>query len=84
MVAFLLEAKNGGFAGGFFLACEAFSENVRPFIHRLRLLSIFCFFFFGGGQIEVGISSRTLNSTLYARISLQWLSELRRLWLKVP
>ena len=46
MVAFLLEAKNGGFAGGFFLACEAFSENVRPFIHRLRLLFFFAFFFF--------------------------------------
>ena len=36
------------------------------------------FFFF-----KVEISSRT-NSTLWARISPQWLSELRRLWPNVP
>ena len=30
------------------------------------------------------ISSRTLIPLLYARISPQWLSELRRLWSSVP
>ena len=39
-------------SGGFFLACEYFFfENVRPFIHRLRLLSLF---------FNMEISSRTL------------------------
>ena len=36
------------------------------------------FFFFSGDKLA------HTNSTLYARISLQWLSELRRLWPNVP
>ena len=45
----------------------------------LLLLLLLLFFFF-----EVEISSRTFNSALYARISLRWLSELKRLWPNVP
>ena len=44
------------------------------------LLHLLFFFFF----FEVEISSRTFNSALYARISLRWLSELKRLWPNVP
>ena len=43
------------------------------------LVLLFIFFFF----FEVEISSRTLIP-LYARLSPQWLSELRRLWPNVP
>ena len=51
-------------------------ENVRSFIPRPRF---FCLFVF-----KVEISSRALIPLVYARISPQWLSELRRLWLNVP
>ena len=51
-----------------FLRLRGFWENDRPFIPRLRF-----FFFF-----EVEINSRSLIP-LRARISQQWLSELRRL-----
>ena len=53
-----------------FLRLRELRENVRLFIPRLRFI------------FEVEISLRTLIR--YARISLQWLSELRRLWLNVP
>ena len=58
------------------------SHSPPPLLFLSYFLSFF--FFFGGGGGEVEISSRTLlahtTSTLYARISLQWLSEPRRLW----
>ena len=48
-------------------------------IHSLR------FFFFGGGREGgVEISSHTLIPLFCARISLQWLSKLRQLWPNVP
>ena len=49
-------------------------ENIRLFIPRLRAF----FVFLSGDKLAL------INSTLYARISLQWLSELRRLWPNVP
>ena len=55
---------NGG--GGFFLACE------RMFDHSFPACASFFLF-------AVEISSRTLISLFYARISAQWLSKLRRL-----
>ena len=67
--------------GGFFLACEVFGENVRQFIPRLRFLIFFKILYYFK---EVEISSRETNSTLYARISPQWLGERRRLWPNVP
>ena len=45
----------GGGGGGFFLACEDFGENVRPFIPRQRffvVVVVVC--------LEVKTSSRTL------------------------
>ena len=48
-------------------------------VHSPPALLLLLFFFF-----EVEISSRTFNSALYARISLRWLSELKRLWPNVP
>ena len=45
-------------------------------IHSLPAIKNFLF--------EVEISSRTINSTFCARISPQWLSELRWLWPNVP
>ena len=49
-------------------------------IHSTPALFFLFFFVF-----EVEISSFAyINSTLYARISPQWLSELRRLWPNVP
>ena len=49
-----------------------------PFISRLLfVVAVFCF------KFKVEFSSRS-NSTLYARISPQRLSELRRLWPSVP
>ena len=53
-----------------FLRLRELRENVRLFIPRLRFI------------FEVEISLRTLIR--YARISPQWLSELRRLWPNVP
>ena len=59
----------------FFLPLRGFWENVRPFIPRLR---VFFFFFLSGDYLA------HTNSTLHARISSQWLSELRRPWPSVP
>ena len=60
--------------GGYFLACEDFEVSVRPFIPRLRF-----FFFFPSEDYLAHI-----DSAFHARISRQWLSELRRLWPIVP
>ena len=65
----------------FSLASEEFG---RMFDHSFAvcaffLLLLLLFFFF-----EVEISLRTLIPLLCARISPQWLSELRRLWPNVP
>ena len=35
-------------------------------------------------KVEIGDKLAHTNSTLYARISRQWLSELRRMWPSVP
>ena len=56
---------------------QRFWETVWPLIPCLH----FFFFFFGGGS---GDQLANTNSTLYARISPQWLSKLRQLWLNVP
>ena len=68
----------GGAGGGFFFFfnnLRGFGENVRAFTSRLR----FFFFFFRSGD-----RLAHANFTLYARISPQWLSKLRRLWPTVP
>ena len=57
---------------------RGFWENVRPFISRLLFVFVFVFVF------EVEIRSRALIPLFYARVSPQWLSELRRLWPNVP
>ena len=57
--------------GGFFLACEGFG---RMFDHSFPA----CAFFLIGDQLT------HTNYTLYAKISPQWLSELRRLCPTVP
>ena len=71
-----LRTSHDGFmhygGGVFFLACEDFR---RMFHHSFPGPAFFFFF-------KVEISLRTL--ILYARISPQWLSELRRLWPNVP
>ena len=58
---------------GFFLACEDFA---RMFDHEESR----SFFF---GLFSSGDLLALTNSTLYARISPQWLSELRQLWPKL-
>ena len=57
-----------------FPCVRGFVENARHFIPRLR----FFFFFLSGDKLA------HTKSTLQARISPQWLSELRRLWPSVP
>ena len=51
--------------------------NVRSLIPRLRFIIIIII-------INNGDEFACFNSTLYDRISPQWLIELRRLWLKGP
>ena len=68
----VLSGGGGGGGGGFFLSCE---DLGRMFDHSFPA----CAFFF-----KVEISSLTLISLSYARISPQWLNELRRLWPNVP
>ena len=58
---------------GFFRACKNFGRMFNPFLPA----PFFLFF-------EVETSSWTLIPLFYARISPQWLSELRRLWPNVP
>ena len=53
----------------------AFWENVQPFIPRLRFFVV---------VVGSGNQLAHTNSTLWTRISPQWLSELRRLWPNVP
>ena len=49
-------------------------ENVQPFIAYLQFFVVV----FGGDQFA------HINSTLYAKIGQQWLSEFRQLWPSVP
>ena len=62
--------------GGFFLPCEDFG---RMFDHSFPARTV-CFFSGEGGVETIAHS----NFTLYARISPQWLNELKRLWPNVP
>ena len=59
----------------FFLACDDLGGMCDHFPPALSCF-LLCF-------LTLGWVTHT-NSTLYARISLQWLSELRRLWPNVP
>ena len=63
-------------SGGFFLTCldlgRMFDNSFPAYVFFLLL------FLFSGGSVE------HTNSTLYARISPQWLSKLRWLWLSIP
>ena len=54
-----------------------FSENLWPFLPWLRFFFFLSFVWSGDKLVHT-------NSTLYAKISLQWLSKLRRLWPSVP
>ena len=68
-----------------FSAIAVVSIDVATFcLHRLTSRGPACvfFFFFFWGEVE--ISSRTLIPLFYARISPQWLNEMRRLWSNVP
>ena len=68
-----------------FSRLRGFGENIRSFLPRLRFLFFFLYFFFSFFLFGVEISSRTLiRSTFSAKISPQWLSELRWLWPNVP
>ena len=70
-------------SGGFFLACQDFGENVRPFISRLSCFV--CLFVCFACLFGVEISSRTLIPLFMpGSVSPQWLSELRRLGPNVP
>ena len=57
-----------------FPSLQGFWENLR----RFPTCVFVCLFFLSGDQLA------HTNSTLYARISPQWLSELGRLWPAVP
>ena len=57
---------------------RGFWENVRPFISRLRFFVVVVVVVGSGDQLA------HTNFTLQARISPQWLSELRRQWPNVP
>ena len=78
----------------------AFSSLARIWVERsspallVFLFSVvvvfFCFVFFGGGffflffSLKWRLACAHTNSTLCARVSPQWLSELRRLWPNIP
>ena len=62
--------SNSNVGGGSFLAYE---DSGRMFYHSLPACAFFFFFF-----RERETISRTLLPLIYARISPQWLSELRR------
>ena len=70
-----LKVPTGG-GGGFFLACENLE---RTFDHSWTACAFFSFSFF-----EVEVSLRTIIPHFNARISPQWLSWPRWLWLNVP
>ena len=62
--------------GGFVIACEDVGRRLPHYSPSALYVSLFFF--------KLYISSRTLISTLYARMDPQCLSELRRLWPNDP